>query len=478
MVDFVGILKKKIDAQNNITPQLRERIYKQAFEILENKFLEIKMPKKMADAQRQALQSAIMTIEEEYLTAEKELLSSVMGWDLIGKDNNNENIQESILSQNNDASAIVTKREKGQQLSVSGRNSKKTLDKLSVESNISNGEHAYIDTSLAPCSRKVHSNIKKSALKSAALQTDTSHVVSHIFAQALRRANRSIIKKRILIGIAIFIGFFILLIGVFFVGEYMFASYNNQIQEANIQASNGSQKDGQISQKLTQRLLEDGSEVDTSSIEKTEFLSEEETSTIVAADSEAIEHPGEAIFYKTRTDHASEKVVTGNAWWSLIKEVSVKNAPEELAIRGDINIPSEGLLLQLTLRRNIDPSFPTAYIMDLVFMTTDKFSGQAIHDIKELTFKESKQSIGQPLKRTSVAKIDDDFFLFALSNSHPFLDQNLQIIRKLDWIHLVISDKNGHMSELAFEKGPTGKAIFNEVIEKWLTQTAKQTIFD
>lgn len=194
MVDFIGILKKKIDAQNNITPQLREQIYKQAFEILEHKFLEIKMPKKMADAQRQALQSAIVAIEEGYLTAEKELLSSVMGWDLTGKDNNNENVQKSILSQSGDASAVVTE-EKKQQPSVSSRKSKKALDKLSVESKMSNTEPTYMDTSLAPCSSKVHSNIKKNARKNTALQTDTS-VVSHIFAQALRRANRSIIKKR------------------------------------------------------------------------------------------------------------------------------------------------------------------------------------------------------------------------------------------------------------------------------------------
>nr|CBI81762.1 conserved hypothetical protein [Bartonella schoenbuchensis R1] len=481
MVDFIGILKKKIDAQNNITPQLRERIYKQAFEILEHKFLEIKMPKKVADAQRQALQSAIVAIEEEYLTAEKELLSSVMGWDLTGKDNNNENVQKSILSQSGDTAAVVTE-EKKQQPPVSRRKSKKTPDNLSIESKMSNTEPTDMNTSLAPCSSKVHSNIKKNTRKNVALQTDTSHVVSHIFAQALRRANRSIVKKRILIGIVIFIVFLILLIGAFFVGEYMFTSYNNQIQEVNIQASNGLQKEGQANQKLTQRLLEDGSEVDAGSIErtdkKTEFLSEEETSTVVTGNSKTIEHPGEAIFYKTHADHDSEKVVMGNVWWSLIKEASVKNAPEELAIRGDINIPSEGLLLQLTLRRNVDPSFPTAYIMDLVFMTTDKFSGQAIHDIKELTFKASKQSVGQPLERASIAKIDDDFFLFALSNNHPFLDQNLQIIRELDWIHLVISDKNGHMSELTFAKGPTGKAIFNEVIEQWLAQTAKQTIFD
>ncbi|AQX30213.1 hypothetical protein [Bartonella schoenbuchensis] len=118
MVDFIGILKKKIDAQNNITPQLRERIYKQAFEILEHKFLEIKMPKKVADAQRQALQSAIVAIEEEYLTAEKELLSSVMGWDLTGKDNNNENVQKSILSQSGDTAAVVTEEKSNNHLLV------------------------------------------------------------------------------------------------------------------------------------------------------------------------------------------------------------------------------------------------------------------------------------------------------------------------------------------------------------------------
>lgn len=130
MVDFIGILKKKIDAQNNITPQLRERIYKQAFEILEHKFLEIKMPQKMADAQRQALQSAIVAIEEEYLTAEKELLSSVMGWDLTGKDNNNENVQKSILSQSGDTSAVVTEEKSNNHLLVVERVKKRLISFL------------------------------------------------------------------------------------------------------------------------------------------------------------------------------------------------------------------------------------------------------------------------------------------------------------------------------------------------------------
>ncbi|MDD9329039.1 MAG: hypothetical protein PV353_01160, partial [Bartonella sp.] len=84
------------------------------------------------------------------------------------------------------------------------------------------------------------------------------------------------------------------------------------------------------------------------------------------------------------------------------------------------------------------------------------------------TFKESKKSIGQTLVGTVTAKIDNDFFVFALIGNNPFLDRNLQLIRDLDWFHLVISDKNGHVHELNFAKGPAGQAVFKEVIGKWL----------
>ncbi|MDD9330797.1 MAG: hypothetical protein PV353_10605, partial [Bartonella sp.] len=64
MVDFVGILKKTINAQSNVTPQVRKRVYKRAIETLEHQFVAATIPQAMADKQRKILQSAIATVEE------------------------------------------------------------------------------------------------------------------------------------------------------------------------------------------------------------------------------------------------------------------------------------------------------------------------------------------------------------------------------------------------------------------------------
>ncbi|WP_332065397.1 hypothetical protein [Bartonella sp. CB189] len=442
MVDFTRILKKTIDAQGNATPQVRKRIYKRAIETLEKQFVEAKIAQEVAYEQRKILQNAITTVEEEYLASEKKLLFLGIGWKSIGAIANDKNIQNSVLLQDDESSAL----------------------------NLPDAEPVNMGACLlSKCDSK-----KELVFTS---QADHSHIVSHIFSQALRRANRSSMQKRIITSIVAFTSVTILVIGIFFIGKRIFVLNEHKISNANIQASNSLPKTISVNKKLTQRLLEDGSEIDVGLGQEENYSNKEGSSTVVANNFQPIEQLGEAILYKTRTSYETEKVATGNARWSLIKE-TVKGSSEESAIQGDITIPDEGLSLRLILRRNIDISFPAAYTMDIIFILSDKFSGQAISSVQALTFKASEQSIGQPLMKTVSAKIDDNFFLVALSRNHPFLDRNLQLMRELDWIRLVLTDKNGRINELTFAKGPTGEAIFNEVIKKWLITPNKLTALD
>ncbi|CBI75907.1 conserved protein of unknown function [Bartonella clarridgeiae 73] len=473
MVDFVGILKNTINAQKDATPKLRERVYERATETLEHKIVNMKLPKEAIEAQRRALQSAITTVEEEYLAVEKELLSSIMGWNYTEKRNDEKNAQNSLLSLENDGSVLVTEKQQ-QQLSVTNSVDNEIFDNASVISDMPDAKLVNIDSlNIYEKGQNIEESMSKNALLASNLQADNSHIVSHIFSQALRRANRSSLQKRILIGVIVFFSLIILFSGTFFVSGRIFISGDQNLQEKNIQISNTLQKAAQTNRKLTQRLLEDGSEVDVGPAEKTVSSSEEGTSTVVATNLKLFGQVGEAVLYQMRTKHDAEKVTKGSASWSLIEEDSVKGASGELALRGDITIPSEGLSLRLTLRRNTDESLCAAYIIDLIFITSDKFSGQTINNIKSLTFKANEKSIGQTLFGTVTAKIDNDFFLFALTGNHPFLDRNLQLIRDLDWLRLVMSDKNGRVHELTFAKGPAGEAIFNKVIGQWLMQKNK-----
>ncbi|WP_175868615.1 hypothetical protein [Bartonella gabonensis] len=466
MVDFVGILKKAINAQGNITPQVRKRIYKRAIETLEHQFLTAKIPQAIADEQRKILQSAITNVEEEYLAVEKKLLSSVIGWNLTNINEDKKYTEETILPKNNEFSGGNTK---NKQDFVIRSKDNKVFD-VPYLSDMPEAEPVHMEAYLP------FEHVNRCTLKVSPSQEDNPHIVSHIFSQALRRANKSLVQRRIVISAVSVVSFVVLTVGIFLIGERVFVSNVPQLLEENIQASHGGPKALSVKRKLTQRLLEDGSEVDVGLKQAADSSDEEGISTVVAGNLQSLEKSGEAVFYQERTNYEAEKVATGSARWTLIRKSHVKGAPEEMAIQGDITIPDEGLSLRLIVRRNTDQSFPAAYIMDLIFILSDKFSGKAISNVQALTFKASEQAIGQVLTRTISAKINDDFFLVALSKNHPFLNRNLQLMRELHWMRLVLTDKNGRINELTFAKGPTGESIFNEVIGKWLTQQDRLTV--
>ncbi|WP_208435088.1 hypothetical protein [Bartonella phoceensis] len=456
MVDFVGILKKAINAQSNVTLQVRKRIYKRAIETLEHQFVVATVPQAMADEQRKILQSAIVTVEEEYLAVEKNLLSSVIGWKPTSIVESDKHTRSSILLQSNAFSKNNTVFKESRILELPD------AEPVNMQAYL-NSQHA-------------NNNILKTSPSFASSQGDNPYIVSHIFSQAMRRANRSSVQKHVIISAAVLASFVILTVGVFFICGRVFLSNDHQFLGKNQQISQPLPKALSVNRKLAKRLLEDGSEIDVGLDQTADSSNEEGTSEIVGSNSQLIEQLGEAIFYQARTNYYAEKVATGSARWTLIKESHVKGAPEELAIQGDIKIPDEGVSLRLILRRNTDVSFPAAYVMDLIFILSDKFSGQAISNVKALTFKASEHSIGQSLARTVAAKISDDFFLVALSGNRPFLNRNLQLMRELDWMRLILTDKNGRINELTFAKGPTGESIFNKVIGQWLAQPEKLTV--
>ncbi|ALE02839.1 hypothetical protein [Bartonella ancashensis] len=467
MVDFVRILKKTIDAQGNATTQLRERVYERAVDALERKFIEEKVSKAVIERQRKSLRDAITIVEEGYLALDKELLSSAIGWRFTDEWEGDRIERDFVSSQSDSISVLGTERER--KISVVDANKNGESYTSSEMITVPDAEFVNMGNLICEMDWDLEERIVKNS-RISSVAGDNVHIVSHIFSQALRRANRSSLKKRILVGIFSFISFTIFLISIFLISKRIFVLKDHSLQEFNIYTSDVSATEAYVDRKLTQRLLEDGSEIDAGFAKDTKILNDEEVLAITTSEMEAVEYAGEAVLYQMRTDYETENVVTGEVQWSLIRGDATEGKSEELAIRGDMKIPDEGVSLRLVLHRNVDSSLPAAYIMDLIFITSDKFLGQAISNIKALTFKVSEQSAGQALTKTSIAKVDDNFFLIALSGHHPFLNRNLQLMRQLDWIHLIMDDKNGRTNELIFSKGRTGKKIFNEVIGKWFTQ--------
>jgi len=66
MADFVGLLRKTIESQSQMTPQLRQRIYDRARATVERKLTESHAPASVAERQREILERAIEEVEASY----------------------------------------------------------------------------------------------------------------------------------------------------------------------------------------------------------------------------------------------------------------------------------------------------------------------------------------------------------------------------------------------------------------------------
>lgn len=78
MADFVGLLKRTIDAQSNATPELRLRIYDRARETVEKKLSSSNVSTELIELQRRIVEKAIDEVEEFYRETEETQAESLL----------------------------------------------------------------------------------------------------------------------------------------------------------------------------------------------------------------------------------------------------------------------------------------------------------------------------------------------------------------------------------------------------------------
>jgi len=576
MADFAGLLKKTIDKLTEPTPQMRERVYLRARETVIKKLRDVNVPKKVADAQLQILEQAIVDVEADYVAKEKALLGIEPSTVVDNKDENHPADHYSNSDEEDAAKATLnatteefsetpstTKKAKskktaytvvekpliiGQSVDVISDNenlqnamagnpdiARAKIDERATENETISGAKGVYDGDGAPDNRKpaverfvageqttsaeeeivgdtsarlkpdddasVYASRRPPNAEPVNLRVDdddgvdrdleiadqedgpphhTSQnhtgnfdVVSDIFVQAARRGERAAAKrKRIIIAISSLVLIIFIAIVVAIGWKYLAAQSQNEPPASSDSA--GQQDTTAV--KLTQRLLEDGSEVDPGPA-KAPATAGEGTSN-ASATTQGVEEAGEAVYYESRSDTEPENIDRGTVTWTLAHEAAADGQTDEFAIRGDVTIPHKGISVRLTIRRNQDKTLPAAYLVEVVYTIPDDFPGGAMDDLKELTFKASEQAIGQPLNGATKAKFGDNYFVLAINNMRPFIDGDLVLMKKLNWIQLVTQYKDGRVGELSLSKGKQGEDIFNKVLDAWLAEQNKPTIYD
>ena len=152
--------------------------------------------------------------------------------------------------------------------------------------------------------------------------------------------------------------------------------------------------------------------------------------------------------------------------WSVVQESPGGDLPAEPAIRAEVTVPSKGIRMRMTIRRNADESLPASHIIEMIFLTADGFEGGGIDNVLRVAMKPTEAAAGNPLIGIP-AKIADGYFLIALSNVPEEKELNLQLMRQQSWIDIPIVYKSGRRALVTMERGFPGDRAFVDAIATW-----------
>ncbi len=246
-------------------------------------------------------------------------------------------------------------------------------------------------------------------------------------------------------------------------------------------------------QKFTQRLMADGSEVDSGSsgeqvasaaqAEGKSVANQNEKPTAQPASTQTPAQPAttptgsqpdaassqqaapvKMFLYEERLGQASPTALEGTVTWSV--KTDDQDGRKEKMIQGDISVPGRKMSAIFTLRKNNDPTLPASHIIELTFSLPKEFEGRGIESVLRISMKDKEQEQGDPLVAVP-AKITDYFHMIALNAFADAVKTNLNLLKSRDWMDIPVTYSNGRRALLTLQKGPEGQKVFDEVISSW-----------
>lgn len=160
------------------------------------------------------------------------------------------------------------------------------------------------------------------------------------------------------------------------------------------------------------------------------------------------------------------KQYVGTVIWRTEQVKGAGNAPADLAVRADVDIPDRKFKMTLTIRRNSDASLPASHTAELTFTLPADFQGGGVANVPGVLMKSNEQARGTPLAGLAV-KVTDGFFLVGLSNVEADRARNIQLLKERSWFDVPLVYTNQRRAIVAIEKGAPGERAFNEAFAAW-----------
>ncbi|NEJ21268.1 hypothetical protein GR247_13945 [Rhizobium leguminosarum] len=266
--------------------------------------------------------------------------------------------------------------------------------------------------------------------------------------------------------------------------------------QPNPQVASVSNDGAAANSKFTQRLLTDGTEVDSGPATVPGTPTAEGKSVaeqnVAAADTPPASAQGDAapaetqtpngpvaspqqtapvgssqkmFLYEERIGQSSPTAIEGSVVWSVQHEAR-QDGRQEATVQGNVTVPERNLSALVTFKRNSDPSLPASHLVEIVFSVPPNFEGGSIDSVQRISMKRTEQDRGDALIAVP-AKITDDFHMIALNDYPDARKANLDLMSTRNWIDIPITYRNGRRALLTMEKGGTGTDAFNTAIKEW-----------
>jgi hypothetical protein len=172
-----------------------------------------------------------------------------------------------------------------------------------------------------------------------------------------------------------------------------------------------------------------------------------------------------AVLYEEDPSDPKGQQFTGSLIWHT-ETIKADGKPDELAARADVDIPSRGLRMRMLLKRNLDPSLPASYVVELTIAAPGDFHGGGVANVPGILMKSNLEARGTPLAGLSV-KVTDGFFLVGLSNVGADRERNLKLLQERSWFDIPLVYTNQRRAILAIGKGESGDQVFKTVVATW-----------
>lgn len=165
------------------------------------------------------------------------------------------------------------------------------------------------------------------------------------------------------------------------------------------------------------------------------------------------------------------RIFEGTVNWRTESQASGTNGPLETVVIGDLNFPDRKMKAVLTLRRNSDPAFPAAFLLQIQMNVPADYPNGNVASLKGITVKSAPQITGIPLDGV-LMKVTTGVFLMGIADPFNEKGRNAKMLQNNGWFDLMFAFDNGRNAVFTFEKGPTGDKVFNDAMASWNNGTA------